>query len=123
MTDPSSPDDNMITFKLACDALGNFNEAVGELETELLCKQINHKKIWSKLGRSVTFGKPFDFYPRGRVEIRKGKAVIFCSAYLCTEQVRTAVIRAFGLVPKNGINTVKLIADGSAHYRSLMLDE
>ena len=31
----------------------------------------NHKAEWSKLPKSVTNGQPYNYYPRGRVEIKK----------------------------------------------------
>ena len=72
----------------------------------------------ARLPKDVTQGKAFDYYPRGRVELRQGRAYLFLSPLLCREEVVLQVKDAFGLdqLP------VLLKADGSRHYRCY-LDE
>jgi len=68
-----------------CDRNGNpaepaaFRSKSGE--------NYNHKTEWAKLGRRVTGDRPYNYYPRGRVEIRNGKAVIFLNPVLDTDSV------------------------------------
>ena len=78
----------------------------------------NHRRAWVRLPKDVTQGKAFDYYPRGRVELRQGRAYLFLSPLLCREEVVLQVKDAFGLdqLP------VLLKADGSRHYRCY-LDE
>ena len=86
-------------------------------DSSLTSKDINHKRLWERLDSAVTGGYPFDHYPRGRVELRRGRALIFCSPHICTEQLKTLITERFGLTAENGIKEVLLKADGSAHYR------
>ena len=83
----------------------------------LTSKDINHKRIWAGLDSSITGGYPYNYYPRGRVELRHGRAVIFCSPHICTDELKAAVISRFGLTLDNGITDVTIKADGSAHYQ------
>lgn len=67
--------DMIVSEKKPCDELGNLipdesERCPGEVWSN------NHKKIWSELPRRVTQGKAYNYFPRGRVEIRKGKAII-----------------------------------------------
>ena len=86
-------------------------------DTAMTSKDINHKRLWDQLDSVVTGGYPFDYFPRGRVELRRGRALIFCSPHICTEQLKTLITERFGLTSDNGIKEVILKADGSAHYR------
>ena len=86
-------------------------------DSSLTSKDINHKRLWAQLDSVVTGGYPFDYYPRGRVELRRGRALIFCSPHICTEQLKALITEHFGLTSDNGIKEVILKADGSAHYR------
>ena len=83
----------------------------------LTSKDINHQRLWERLDSVVTGGVPYNFYPRGRVELRRGKALIFCSPHICTEQLKKLITERFGLRAENGIKEVLLKADGSAHYK------
>lgn len=47
----------------------------------------NHRKLWEHL-RPKGGGIPFDYYPRGRVEIdNKGRAVIYSSPHISNENL------------------------------------
>ncbi len=86
-------------------------------DSSLTSKDINHKRLWAQLDSTVTGGFPFDYFPRGRVELRRGRALIFCSPHICTEQLKTLITERVGLASDNGIKGVILKADGSAHYQ------
>ena len=77
----------------------------------------NHKKVWSTLDKKLTKGKPFGYYPRGRVEISNGVAKIFHSPHIPQNDLKKWVIDKFNLNNYNGIKKVKLVADGSGHYK------
>lgn len=69
----------------------------------------NHKLLWEHI---KSCNKPFDYYPRGRVDINaKGKAVIYLSPHV--EQKYIAAIKtAFG------IETEPILRyDFSEHYK------
>ncbi len=77
----------------------------------------NHKMVWENLGSKVTNNKSFDYYPRGRVEISNGKAVIYARPYICTEDVIDWIKDTFQLTDQNGINSIRVVPDNSYHYK------
>ena len=71
----------------------------------------NHKLLWD-IVHPKGCRKPFDYYPRGRVELSgKGKAVIYMSPHIGHEYIEVIKIK-FRLI---GDVTVKY--DNSRHYR------
>ncbi|MGN0804161.1 MAG: hypothetical protein ACI4MN_02120 [Candidatus Coproplasma sp.] len=104
-------------FRIPCNACG---EITGETEYPLNSKEginYNHKKLWSVLPCNLTDNKPFDYYPRGRVEIKNGRAVVFLNPDVNYFEVREKIIQFFGLTAENGIKSVRFVSDGSAHYK------
>lgn len=77
----------------------------------------NHQRYWGMLPRSMTHGKTFDYYPRGRVEIANGKATIYLNPNIAYDDVGQFIIDQFNLTKSNGINKVRMFADGSEHYK------
>ena len=73
----------------------------------------NHKATWATLHQS----KPFDYYPRGRVDIQNGVARIFINPNLNTEEIINLIKSEFNLTTGNGIKKVKVLVDNSEHYR------
>ncbi len=106
-------DDNLFCKKLSCDKNGNLLES-SEYLTAKNGKTDNHERIWSTLPRHITNGKSFDFYPRGRVEIKNGRATVFLSPYICTDDTVAKVIKEFNLAE---CEKIRVNADGSFHYR------
>lgn len=72
----------------------------------------NHQRFWKTLPHSLTRGKAYNEYPRGRVELRWGKAVVYLNPRLCVPEIYAWLRQAFSLsnVP------VAFKADGSRHY-------
>lgn len=104
-------------FRIPCDLSGNV---VGETEYPLCSKDgtnYNHKALWAVLPKSLTRGKPFDYFPRGRVEIRGSKAFVYLNPDVNTEEIQELIKGRFGLTEPNGIQAVRFISDGSRHYR------
>ena len=87
----------------SCDENGNLLQAA-EFEN-------NHKRLWNTLPKSITQGKTYNYFPRGRVEIRRGRATVYLSPYLCTDEIYDKIRKAFSLD-----NTAVFKADGSSHY-------
>ena len=77
----------------------------------------NHEKLWSQLPQKLTHGKPYNYYPRGRVQINHGKAIIYLNPNIATEKVKQFLIQEFNLTARNGINKVVINVDGSNHYK------
>lgn len=64
----------------------------------------------------MTNGKPYNYYYRGRVEIKNNKATVYINPLANIEEIQKQIIETFNL--KN----IKLIfkSDGSAHYQALV---
>ena len=108
------PDGELLVLKVKCDSFGNLLQ---DIPPDMLSKSgenFNHKNAWSNLPKSVTDNKEYNFYPRGRAEIRNGKAIIFTN-YI-TEELKSKIIDAFYLSAGNGIEQVIFKTDKSAHY-------
>ena len=109
------PDGELLVLKVKCDSFGNLLENVSP---DMLSKNggnFNHKNAWNVLSKSVTDNKEYNFYPRGRAEIRNGKAVIFTN-YI-TDELKQKIIDAFYLSAENGIEQVIFKTGNSAHYK------
>ena len=65
----------------------------------------------------MTHNKTYNYYPRGRVEIKRHKATIYLNPNIATEDVLGFLIEKFGLTSDNGITGVIMKADGSDHYK------
>ena len=75
------------------------------------------------LNKKDTEGKAFDYYPRGRVEIKHGKAVVYINPNLCTDLIRNWIVKEFGLLETNGITMVTMKPDYSMHYKCYLDEE
>lgn len=73
----------------------------------------NHERTWKELHQN----KPFDYYPRGRVDIQNGVARIFINPNLNTPEIINLIKKEFNLTEMNGIKRVKVLVDNSEHYR------
>lgn len=72
----------------------------------------NHKLLWEHV-RPRKCNKPFDYYPRGRVEFTtRGEPVIYLNSNI-GEQYITEVMEIFGIT-----DAPKIHYDGSNHYKS-----
>lgn len=91
------------------DSLNGLNSKNGET--------YNHEKYWNMLNKSYTHNKPFNYYPRGRVEISHGKATIYLNPNIATDEVLDFITKQFHLNAHNGIERVRLFPDGSYHYK------
>ncbi|MCH5162645.1 MAG: hypothetical protein J1G38_04065 [Clostridiales bacterium] len=104
-------------FRIPCDIDGNV---IGKTEYPLNSKDgsnYNHKKLWATLPKDVTFGKPFDYFPRGRVEIRNAKATVYLNPNINNQDVQGFIAGQFGLTEENLIKSVRFVSDGSNHYK------
>lgn len=74
----------------------------------------NHMLTWYRyVPEELRRGKPYDWYPRGRVEIKeKDKAKIFLNPDIATDEIIAYITEKFRLQHRE----VKVIADGSKHY-------
>ena len=68
--------------------------------------------------KAVTNGQLYNYYPRGRVEIKNGKATIYFNPVLNRFDIHSLIVTEFDLLGKNII--VREVADGSNHYEYLI---
>ena len=103
----------IIAVKVLCSSLGKPLEPC--VFSSKSGKNFNHKKEWERFHIPL----PYNYYPRGRVEIANKKATVFLHPDLCADPVKTAIADCFGL------ERIKICwkADGSKHYKSLQLEE
>lgn len=105
-----------VVIKAECNSNGFF---IVVPDFELLAKsgtEFNHQAAWSTLPKRETGNKPYNYYPRGRVEIRNGKAVIYVNGNIAYEKLLKWAINEFNLIKENGIEKVEIKADMSNHY-------
>lgn len=106
-------------FPIPCDKNGNI---IGLTEYKLNSKggsNYNHKLLWAELPKELTHNKPFDYFPRGRVEIRNAKATVYLHPDMNNEKIRKFIVTAFALTEENGISGIRFVSDGSTHYKYL----
>ncbi len=80
------------------------------MDGELLCFPVsgaevdtvgnNHRRLWKTLPHSLTGGMSYSYFPRGRVELRHGKAVVYLYPSLCTPGIYARICHAFSLPEK-----------------------
>lgn len=113
-------ENSILCFSVDCDKNGEV------LSTNSLTSKsgisFNHKVTWSMLPSSITENKPFNYFPRGRVEIAHGKATVYCSKHIAFDELIDVCKEEFNLTFANGISKVRLVIDGSNHYKCY-LDE
>lgn len=110
--DTSNPDKNLC-FKIECNSEGaSIND--GLLLNSKNGKTYNYKLLWERLSKSITENKPYNYYPRGRVEIHNGVAKI--NGGINNSEITNFLKNEFNLTPHNGIKSIKIITDSSNHY-------
>ena len=62
--------ERLLCVQFPCGADGNTLGAAAPL-----ADWNNHRRAWARLPKDVTQGKAFDYYPRGRVELRAGASL------------------------------------------------
>lgn len=80
----------------------------------------NHERTWNSLPRKLTQGEKYNYFPRGRVEINHGKAIIYANPHICNNELKNFIIDEFNLNKHNGISEIIVKADGSEHYKCFL---
>ena len=96
------------------------------MDVELLCFPVsgaevdtvgnNHRRLWKTLPHSLTGGMPYNYFPRGRVELRHGKTLAYLHPTLCTPGIYARIRHAFSMPDEVPLS---FKADGSRYYRSI----
>ena len=106
-------DGKPMTVSVECDAVG---ETVGPPPdySSKSGENFNHRIEWEKLSRNVTGGVAYNCYPRGRVEIKNGKATVWLNPVLNTPEVIEKIEKEFDL--HDGEIKIEIKNDNSKHY-------
>ena len=117
---------NIYNNRKYCFTIPCNQDGVSQFETDdefVMAKSgdtYNHKKYWSMLPKSLTFNRPFDYYPRGRVEIANGKATVYLNPNIADEETLEFIKEQFNLNSHNGIKKVRMFPDYSEHYKCFL---
>lgn len=89
------------------------------VDGELLCFPVsgeeadtvsnNHRRFWETLPHSLTGGMSYNYFPRGRVELRHGKAVVYLYPSLCTPGIDIRIRHAFSLPDEVPLSLVAVL--------------
>ena len=93
-------------FVIPVDSYGDITDYDGLSLNDRNKTTYNHANTWNDLPKHLTHRKSFDYYPRGRVEINNGKAIIYANPNICTDEIKNFIISEFNLTTHNGINEV-----------------
>ena len=80
-------------------------------------ENFNHKAEWERLGHKITGSRPYHYFPRGRVEIRKGRITVYIPPSLFREDTLSVIFQEFELNGEAAGRSIRVKADGSAHYQ------
>ena len=119
ITEPGGYDEipELCSVSVECDINGNALEEADF--TSKSGENFNHKLEWKKNNGFSREGrnKPFDYFPRGRVEIKNGRIRVFAHPYIINDDViRELIIDSFELDGLKG--NIHWLADNSIHYQS-----
>lgn len=109
----------ILPIKVKCDINGNALEKI-----EFSSKSgdnFNHKAEWEKKKETSRLCRnhPFDYFPRGRVEIRNGKIHIYANPVILSDEVvKKLIIETFELA--DVMEKISWIADNSEHYKYIV---
>ena len=117
-------DYNLLMFEIPCDVYGNHT---GSHKIPLNAKSggtYNHKLLWESEIKNNSAHRPYnkrpyDYYPRGRVEIANNKAVVYLNTHINKPPIINEIKLKFGLSNHN-IPEVRVVVDGSAHYKCFL---
>ena len=116
--DFSSDMPTLIVIAVDCDEYGN---ALCPVEFSAKSGQnFNHQAEWQKLGKSITGRNPYNYYPRGRVEIKNKKVTVFLNADINREQIISLIKKEFELFDEQKLLSLTVKSDGSKHYQYIM---
>lgn len=105
---------SIVSVGVSCDTNGQVEE-ICEYSSKS-GENFNHKAEWDKMSKTVTENKPYNYYPRGRVEIKNGNATVWLNPSLDREEIIEKIKKEFGL----DTDKIRVIIkpDNSLHYRS-----
>lgn len=119
LRDLQMPSNGAIVCKVRCDKNGHPINKPTILFNSKDGKSYNHQLTWQFMKGDRIYKRSWNYYPRGRVEVKSREVKIFITADAATERVKDWVIQTFCLGSEFP-SKIKFIADGSRHYRYAM---
>ena len=107
---------DLYLFKILTNRNGDVLSSYGDLNSKK-GDNYNHRLTWAVLPKELTHNKPYNYYPRGRVEIKNDTAIIFINPLLDRENILNYIEKEYNL-NKTNIGYIKIIIDNSKHYES-----
>jgi len=113
-------DYKILTFKMTYNKKIESTEIFYNKYNSKNGSNYNHKITWeNEVQNNPTHKlynkKPYNYYPRGRVELSSNKAIIYLNPHIIETFIIDEIKRKFGLTPEN-ILKCRIIADKSSHY-------
>ena len=114
----------LLMFDIPCDPNGQpSNTHTIELNSKS-GTTYNHKKLWEEEIKNnnehrLYNKKSYDYYPRGRVQVSHNRADIYLNQHINQPTIIEEIKEKFGLYTHN-ISKVRVIVDGSVHYRCFL---
>jgi hypothetical protein len=108
----------LITYKISCNADG-VPESADLPYNSRKGNSFAHMATWAEAARRQPReirSKPWNHFPRGRVEIKAGKATVYHNPTLCSKEFEQKIRDAFALDASP--LTVRFVPDHSSHYRA-----
>ena len=114
--DADTPDPHLITVSVSCNADGEADPSV--VFSSKSGTNFNHKAEWEKLDRNLRNGCAYNYYPRGRVEVKHGKATIYLNPDINQDHILRTIRKAFELGDADELAEIVVKNDGSWHYKA-----
>ena len=112
-------DYKLLSILIPCTDDGEVIDGSSALLNSKKGNSITHKAAWNtktitdrEYSRLIRNHR-YNYFPRGRVEINNGKAVIFLNPCIHHEFVINDIVETFGI---SAVKSIKVIADNSSHY-------
>ena len=103
-------------FKILTNRNGDVLASYGELNSKN-GDNYNHRLTWETLPKELTHNKPYNYYLRGRIEIKNDTAKIFINPLLNENDILGYIKKEYNLDDRF-VSQIKIIVDNSRHYQS-----
>lgn len=107
-------EENFVCVAVECDTDGTATEPA-EFSSKS-GENFNHRLEWEKIPREIKHGKAYNYYSRGRVEVKGGKATLWIAPAFNDPLTIERIKLMFGLFGDHV--TVEVKVDSSPHYAS-----
>lgn len=110
----------LLYISVPCNENGEVESSYAIQSNSKKGDSFNHKITWeSGLFGNVEFSKlvrqhPYNYYPRGRVEISNRKVIIYLNRNINTDTIIGEIKSKFGL--NSNLKSLKIKVDNSQHY-------